>query len=247
MAIDDNASYELTGYQVKDLAQKIRAKADSASLASVATSGLYADIIGAPTIPTVYNGTLTIQQNGTTVDTFTANSATDKTVNIETITATTVASAEEVGAITANMIADEAVTASKIDWLSAMNVIYPVGSIYMSATMSTVAQVQTALGGTWVKWGAGRVPVGVDTSQTEFNTVGKTGGEKTHTLTTAEMPVHSHDLRRGNYGNARNEEIAYSDGNAAQITSAGVSNSGGGQAHNNLQPYITCYMYKRTA
>lgn len=104
MAIDDNASYELTGYQVKDLAQKIRAKADYASLASVATSGLYSDLTGAPTIPTVYNGTLTIQQNGTTVDTFTANSATNKTVNIETITATTVAPAEEVGAITSSMI-----------------------------------------------------------------------------------------------------------------------------------------------
>lgn len=104
MAIDDNASYELTGYQVKDLAQKIRAKADSASLASVATSGLYSDLTGAPTIPTVYNGALTIQQNGTTVDTFTANSSTNKTVNIETITAETVAPAEEVGAITSSMI-----------------------------------------------------------------------------------------------------------------------------------------------
>lgn len=89
MAINDNTSYELTGYQVKDLAQKIRAKADSASLASVATSGLYSDLTGAPTIPTVYNGTLTIQHNGTTVDTFTANSSTDKTVNIENNYSTT--------------------------------------------------------------------------------------------------------------------------------------------------------------
>lgn len=82
MAIDDNASYELTGYQVKDLAQKIRAKADSNSLASVATSGLYSDLTGAPTIPTVYNGTLTIQQNGTQLGTFSANQSTDETINI---------------------------------------------------------------------------------------------------------------------------------------------------------------------
>ena len=53
MAIDDNTSYELTGYQVKDLARKIRQKADSDSLAPVATSGLYSDITGAPTVPTV--------------------------------------------------------------------------------------------------------------------------------------------------------------------------------------------------
>ena len=82
MAIDDNTSYELTGYQVKDLAQKIRAKADSSSLASVATSGLYSDLTGAPTIPTVYNGTLTIQQNGTTLGTFSANQSTNETINI---------------------------------------------------------------------------------------------------------------------------------------------------------------------
>lgn len=82
MAIDDNTSYELTGYQVKDLAQKIRAKADSSSLASVATSGLYSDLTGAPTIPTVYNGTLTIQQDGTTLGTFSANQSTNETINI---------------------------------------------------------------------------------------------------------------------------------------------------------------------
>lgn len=104
MAINDNTSYELFGYQVKDLATKIKSKAEAASLAPVATSGLYSDLTGKPTIPTVYNGTLTIQQNSTTVDTFTANSSTDKTVNIETITAETVAPAEEVGAITASMI-----------------------------------------------------------------------------------------------------------------------------------------------
>lgn len=82
MAIDDNASYELTGYQVKDLAGKIRAKADASSLASVATSGLYSDLTGAPTIPTVYNGTLTIQQNGTQLGTFSANQSTNETINI---------------------------------------------------------------------------------------------------------------------------------------------------------------------
>lgn len=88
MAIDDNASYELTGYQVKDLAQKIRAKADSSSLANVATSGLYSDLTGAPTIPTVYNGTLTIQQNGTTAGTFTANSSSNTTISLTDTTYT---------------------------------------------------------------------------------------------------------------------------------------------------------------
>ena len=104
MAINDNTSYELFGYQVKELATKINSKAEAASLAPVATSGLYSDIIGAPTVPTVYNGALAIQQNGTTLDTFTANSSDDKTVNIQTITAETVTPVEEVGAIKASMI-----------------------------------------------------------------------------------------------------------------------------------------------
>ena len=83
MAIDDNTSYELTGYQVKDLAGRIRQKADSASLAPVATSGLYSDITGAPTVPTVYNGKLTITQNGKTLGEFTANQSTDTTIVLE--------------------------------------------------------------------------------------------------------------------------------------------------------------------
>ena len=82
MAIDDNTSYELTGYQVKDLAGRIRQKADSASLAPVATSGLYSDITGAPTVPTVYNGKLTITQNGKTIGEFTANQSTDTTIDL---------------------------------------------------------------------------------------------------------------------------------------------------------------------
>lgn len=116
MAIDDNTSYELTGSQIKDLTTKIKSKADSSSLAPVATSGSYNDLSDKPTIPTVNNGALTIQQNGTTLGTFTANSSDDKIVNIQTITAATVAPAEEVGAITTNMIANGAVTNTKIDF-----------------------------------------------------------------------------------------------------------------------------------
>ena len=52
-------------------------------LATVATSGLYSDLTGTPTIPTVNNATLTIQKNGTTVQTFTANASTNATANIE--------------------------------------------------------------------------------------------------------------------------------------------------------------------
>lgn len=126
---------------------------------------------------------------------------------------------------------------------------YPVGSIYMSATLSTAAQVANAIGGTWVAWGAGRVPVGVDASQTEFNTVEETGGEKTHTLTTNEIPSHSHSyldywsVQAGSGGS--NKAVSYDTTEGG--SGIGTATAGGGAAHNNLQPYITCYMYKRTA
>lgn len=71
------------------------------------------------------------------------------------------------------------------------DLIYPIGSIYISATLTTVAQVQALFGGTWELFGAGRVLVGKDSS-TEFGTMLKTGGEKTHTLSVSEMPSHNH-------------------------------------------------------
>ena len=121
MAIDDNTSYELTGAQVKDLANKIKGKAADntfvgATSAAPGSKGLVPEpqagddtkfLSGDGTwkdVPAVNNGALTIQQNGTTLGTFTANSSDDKTVNIQTITAETVAPVEEVGAITASMI-----------------------------------------------------------------------------------------------------------------------------------------------
>lgn len=123
-----------------------------------------------------------------------------------------------------------------------INYLYPVGSIYMSATMSTVAQVQAAFGGTWVKWGAGRVPVGVNTSETEFNTVEKTGGSKY-------LQEHSHNTINWAAGYQTGSQSGYFTvlcGGSSTNTRQAVANAGTGNS-GNLQPYITCYMYKRTA
>lgn len=116
MAIEDGISYELTGAQVKDLASKINAKANSSSLATVATSGSYTDLINTPVQPTVYDGTLTIQHNGTTKGTFTANQSAASMVNIETIYADDYISTSPIPTtVTTAMIEDEAVTTAKID------------------------------------------------------------------------------------------------------------------------------------
>jgi len=86
----------------------------------------------------------------------------------------------------------------------------------------------------------GKVPVGRDSGDTSFDTLGETGGAKTHTLTIAEMPSHGHKLyyqysNRGN-GNVR-YTVAYST-IADANTDSWIGSSGGGGSHNNLQPYI---------
>lgn len=143
--------------------------------------------------------------------------------------------------------AADAISTQEIDLSTLLSKIYPVGSIYMSATMSTISQVEAALGGTWVAWGAGRVPVGVDTSDSDFDTVEETGGEKTHTLTIAEMPSHAHEVHAGWGAGSLGRNFFRVDSNNPGNQWDDTFPTGGGQAHNNLQPYITCYMYKRTA
>ena len=122
--------------------------------------------------------------------------------------------------------------------------IYPVGSIYMSVNSLNPS---TFFGGTWVSWGTGRVPVGIDISDTNFNVAEKTGGEKNHTLSVAEMPSHSHNI----IGGAVQMTAAMGNAVIPAIWSSPIggyiSNTGGNDGHNNLQPYIVCYMWKRTA
>lgn len=123
----------------------------------------------------------------------------------------------------------------------AIRTIYPVGSIYIS-TLST--NPVTLLGfGTWAAFGAGKVLVGIDGTDADFDTAEETGGEKTHVLTSTEMPAHTHTVGYGYTGgavpNGGNEGST-----AAAITS---SSTGGDGAHNNVQPYIVVYMWKRTA
>lgn len=202
-------------------------------------------------------------------------------------------------------------------------ILYPVGSIYMSTVATNPA---TLFGfGIWVAFGAGRVPVGIDATQTEFDVVEEIGGEKTHTLSTAELAIHNHSVdppgtlsagtgvththtysgttnaantdhyhsgttsgpsipcwvdnpnqgirftNAGSYGIAQNvihthtvttggqninHNHYYSGTSAPQgadhthtvdIAAFNSATAGSGSAHNNLQPYIVVYMWKRTA
>lgn len=136
---------------------------------------------------------------------------------------------------------NDAINLMKIETLKAEN---PIGHIRFETTNINPA---TYLGfGTWEYWGSGRVPVGVDVNDEDFVTVEKTGGEKTHTLTTNEIPKHKHEIAvRNNLATGLYETKATNA--TGDVGSAYTQEAGGGQAHNNLQPYITCYMWKRTA
>ena len=204
-----------------------------------------------------------------------------------------------------------------VDLLSS---VYPLGSIYMS--MNNVSP-ETFIGGHWKYIAQGRTLIGVDTTQSEFNSAGNTGGEKNHVLTTSEMPSHTHTFSGNSHThtlnnhthtynksnsitgshvltvneipahkhNTRNIKGAPSGSGVWSLSTAGytsnewnadnVSSTGGGQghthtisttstttggsnsntsqttvsgnnsstgggtAHNNLPPYITCYMWVR--
>ncbi|HOW17088.1 MAG TPA: hypothetical protein PK443_05185 [bacterium] len=123
---------------------------------------------------------------------------------------------------------------------------YPVGSIYINASVST--NPATLLGfGTWSAFGAGRTLVGIDSGDTDFDTVEETGGAKTHTLQTTEMPSHKHtESMRVSATGLGDSAIAVSNATGTlDNTGYFIGNTGGGLAHNNLQPYIVTYLWKR--
>ena len=106
----------------------------------------------------------------------------------------------------------------------------------------------TIFGGTWVSWGVGRVPVGVNKSDSDFNTPEKTAGTKSVTLIASQMPSHTHSITdKFNVSGTSATAQAYCLGVTTNTGNLVTGSAGGGQPHTNLQPYITCYMWKRTA
>lgn len=164
------------------------------------------------------------------------------------------------------------------------NLIYPIGSIYSNATNS--ANPATILGfGTWVPYAQGRVLVGLNAADSEFNTIGETGGVKSNNITVDQLPAHSHvvdppatgtsNAGYHNHGTSRDPVVtsgtgsqrAYTFGGSGQqfawstgliqpagdhahvvdIPAFNSSNTGNGQPVTNLQPYVTVFMWLRTA
>lgn len=134
-----------------------------------------------------------------------------------------------------------AVTAAVVNAL-----VYPVGSIFTTVTAYSASSLATVMGvGTWAAFGAGKTLVGLNSAESEFDTVEETGGAKTHTLTTAQMPAHTH-ASGWTLGGGDGSANVYSTTNGGAGAPA-TGSTGGGSAHNNLQPYIVVYFWKRTA
>lgn len=144
--------------------------------------------------------------------------------------------------------------------------LYPVGSIYINGSVAT--NPNSLLGfGTWERYGEGRVLVSQNGSDSSFDTLGETGGTKdaivvshTHTASVTD-PTHSHDISieriGGTFGSGEFVGVNSGPGTTGNVgnrvqpasTGISVSNSteGASGTNQNLQPYITVYMWRRTS
>ena len=140
------------------------------------------------------------------------------------------------------------------------NQAFPVGAVFTTVTVySNSAAVAAAIGGTtWVAFAAGRMLVGVASGDGDFDTAGDTGGAKTHTLSTGEMPAHSHVVPHWHGANYSDSGVDWSSASGTTTDKSGGQgistnanansvSTGSGTAHNNMPPYIAVYMWKRTA
>ncbi len=124
-----------------------------------------------------------------------------------------------------------------------INNLYKIGDLFLSTNSENPT---VRFGGTWELFGKGRTLVCVDEDDSDFNIVKKTGGEKNHTLTVNEMPSHNHPLKYSDSDTGFGGNYLTAGKKSTYKTSAtAIDNIGGGQPHNNVQPYITCYIWVR--
>lgn len=125
---------------------------------------------------------------------------------------------------------------------SLLNLLCPIGKIEIFFDNQDHSN---HLGFTWERTSIGRVPVGIDSNDNDFNAIGKTGGEKTHKLTIDEMPSHHHSL--GGNHNTGNfvETVPFGSSNTALNHNIFADAEGGDQPHNILQPYEVVAFWKR--
>lgn len=142
----------------------------------------------------------------------------------------------------AEIKSDIGVSGGGADISTVLDKVYPIGSIYMSVNS---ANPKTLFGGTWVQI-KDRFLLAAGTTYK----AGATGGEATHKLTENEIPEHRHSIWFPNAGGEQSAAIGYPEAGSKNTWYAEASKTGGaggGAAHNNMPPYLTVYVWKRTA
>ena len=203
--------------------------------------------------PTELNKSTAIVSDGTNA-TFNTGITADKIKTLigltdsSAITTSTDSEGEVTPVLATGVTADEVRTLIGAATLLA---VYPVGSIYTSIVSTSPG---THFGGTWVSFGQGRVMVGHDDAadpDTDFvapsgdGSSVLLGGAKTHTLSVDEIPSHTHGI--SNFEDPTGTGSNGSANGASSFSTVNTDATGGGGAHNNLQPYVVVYMWKRTA
>ena len=125
-----------------------------------------------------------------------------------------------------------------------------VGQIILSTTLNTADKVKNIYGGNWEAFGAGKVLIGAGSNGGRSFTAGSTGGEYTHTLTINEMPSHTHTVTDRYFKRNQGDQLGNTHGDELlgnTYTTETTSAAGGGQAHNNMQPYVVVYMWRRVS
>ena len=138
-----------------------------------------------------------------------------------------------------------------------LNMVCPVGKVEIFYDNDDHSNY---LGFTWERTGVGKAIVGIDSNDTDFNTIGNTGGEKTHTLTIDEMPSHDHGevfpskygyeyplLTKNGSGSSKNGIMPSLEISEITDFQTMTGTTGEGKSHNNLQPYQVFAIWKRTA
>ena len=138
-----------------------------------------------------------------------------------------------------------------------LDIVYPVGAIFQTIDKDFLPESE--FGGTWERI-KGKVLVGVDEEDEDFESSELIGGEKMHTLTSSELPSHNHSLKEGSHSILWGINSATVYFSSTQATSGPppsnnpcvkqaawslTNNSGEGSSHNNLQPYYTVYIWRR--
>ena len=161
------------------------------------------------------------------------------------------------------------ITDNTISVTGIFEAIFPIGRGFIDFTDTDYSNY---LGFTWERELVGLTPVGLNTADSDFDTIGKTGGEKTHALTVSEIPSHNHTNTVSNSGTHTHNtwgtyQIAHASGSVRSTVTGSadegrsnptdlngnhnhtvtINNTGGGQAHNNMSPYKVVAYWKRIA